>query len=185
MNRGRTTTHRLTSFPVPIVFAARDTRGILYSTVQCIPVKIGGFIKDILRGVRCTKSLRVLLFIDGPPPGPLLYCTQEQYSSLMNPPYVRAWKWSTTIYLCGHDKSKRIFSYKHFSLRTFWNTVSACTSYRINCGVFIASSWWLASTTKLCMSSPSEREVAKDSNAFNSFVVLGHKIIKRKNGKQR
>jgi hypothetical protein len=26
--------------------------------------------------------------IDGPPPGPLLYCTQKQYSSLMNPPIV-------------------------------------------------------------------------------------------------
>jgi hypothetical protein len=25
-------------------------------------------------------------YIDGLPPGPLLYCTQEQYSSLMNPP---------------------------------------------------------------------------------------------------
>jgi hypothetical protein len=48
----------------------------------------GGFIKGILRGVRCTKSLRVYSFyIDGPPPGPLLYCTQEQYSSLMNPPW--------------------------------------------------------------------------------------------------
>ncbi len=28
-------------------------------------------------------------YIDGPPPGPLLYCTQEQYSSLMNPPDVK------------------------------------------------------------------------------------------------
>ena len=46
----------------------------------------GGFIKGILRGVRCTKSLRVSFYIDGPPPGRLLYCTQEQYSSLMNPP---------------------------------------------------------------------------------------------------
>jgi hypothetical protein len=27
-------------------------------------------------------------YIDGLPPGPLLYCTQEKYSSLMNPPYV-------------------------------------------------------------------------------------------------
>ncbi len=27
-------------------------------------------------------------YIDGLPPGPLLYCTQEQYSSLMNPPQV-------------------------------------------------------------------------------------------------
>ncbi len=27
-------------------------------------------------------------YIDGLPPGPLLYCTQEQYSSLMNPPIV-------------------------------------------------------------------------------------------------
>ncbi len=46
----------------------------------------GGFIKGILRGVRCTKSLRVLFLHDSPPPGPLLYCTQEQYSSLMSPP---------------------------------------------------------------------------------------------------
>ena len=27
-------------------------------------------------------------YIDGLPAGPLLYCTQEQYSSLMNPPFV-------------------------------------------------------------------------------------------------
>jgi hypothetical protein len=49
----------------------------------------GGFIKGILRGVRCTKSLRVLYLHRCPPPGPLLDCTQEQYSSLMNPPLIR------------------------------------------------------------------------------------------------
>jgi hypothetical protein len=31
---------------------------------------------------------RYSFYIDGLPPGPLLYCTQEQYSSLMNPPCV-------------------------------------------------------------------------------------------------
>ncbi len=51
-----------------------------------LPQTCGGFIKGILRGVRCTKSFRVLFLHRGPPPGPLLYCTQEQYSSLMNPP---------------------------------------------------------------------------------------------------
>ncbi len=35
-----------------------------------------GFIRGILRGVRYAKSLRVL-HIEGLPPGPLLYCTQE------------------------------------------------------------------------------------------------------------
>ncbi len=30
----------------------------------------------------------ILVYIDGPPLRPFLYCTQEQYSSLMNPPKV-------------------------------------------------------------------------------------------------
>ncbi len=69
-----------------------------FSRVCCIIFKLaqnrryfernGGFIKGILRGVRCTKSLRVLFLHRRPPPGPLLYCTQEQYSSLMNPPKI-------------------------------------------------------------------------------------------------
>ncbi len=47
----------------------------------------GGFIKGILRGVRCTKSLRVLFLHRRPPSWTtLVYCTHEQYSSLMNPP---------------------------------------------------------------------------------------------------
>ncbi len=56
------------------------------STVFLSRNPFGGFIKGIPRGVRCTKSLRVLFKSTAPPPGPLLYCTQEQYSSLMNPP---------------------------------------------------------------------------------------------------
>jgi hypothetical protein len=32
------------------------------------------------------SNISILL---GPPPGPLLYCTQEQYLSLMNPPSER------------------------------------------------------------------------------------------------
>jgi hypothetical protein len=33
------------------------------------------------------NRLEYSFYIDGLPPGPLLYCTQEQYSSLMNPPF--------------------------------------------------------------------------------------------------
>ncbi len=47
----------------------------------------GGFIKGILGGVRCTKSLRVLFLHRRPPSWTtLVLYSQEQYSSLMNPP---------------------------------------------------------------------------------------------------
>ncbi len=49
---------------------------------------------SILRGVCWAKSLRILFYIDGFPPGPLVYCTREQYSSPMDwtPGW---WTWST------------------------------------------------------------------------------------------
>ncbi len=48
----------------------------------------GGFIKGILRGVRCTKSLRASTLFTSTAPVLDLCCTgtQKQYSSLMNPP---------------------------------------------------------------------------------------------------
>ncbi len=52
-------------------------------TVVSLENTSGGFIKGILRGVRCTKSLRVLFLHRRPPSWTTL---QKQYSSLMNPP---------------------------------------------------------------------------------------------------
>ncbi len=45
-----------------------------------------GFIKLFLEGSGVLNRQEYSFYIDGPPPGPLLYCTQEQFSSLMNPP---------------------------------------------------------------------------------------------------
>ncbi len=78
-------TGRYDNIPESTISPSQGLRiGPLYSADPCA---IGGFIKGILRGVRCTKSWRVLFLHRRPPPGPLLYCTQEQYSSSMNPPY--------------------------------------------------------------------------------------------------
>jgi hypothetical protein len=44
-------------------------------------------------------------YIDGLPPGPLLYCTQEQYSSLMNPPIVEE-----LAGICGRQYTRRGFT---------------------------------------------------------------------------
>ena len=90
-----------------------------YTTPPMDLLTNGGFIKGILRGVRCTKSLRVHSFyIDGPPPGPLLYCTQEQYSSLMNPPLVLPFlcHLSCTLSLSPTVSIQRV----HCSVRFFW-----------------------------------------------------------------
>ncbi len=48
--------------------------------------QVAGSLKVFLEGSGVLNRLEYSFYIDGPPPGPLLYCTQEQYSSLMNPP---------------------------------------------------------------------------------------------------
>ncbi len=87
---------------------------ILYYNLQRrveVRVTYGGFIKGILRGVRCTKSLRVLFLHRRPPPGPLLYCTKEQYSSLMNPPVLLSTSSCTLCFERNSWEQKR-FIYK-------------------------------------------------------------------------
>ncbi len=49
---------------------------------------VAGSLKVFLEGSGVLNRYEYSFYIDGPPPGPLLYCTQEQYSSLMNPPEV-------------------------------------------------------------------------------------------------
>jgi hypothetical protein len=45
----------------------------------------GGLIRGIQRGVRSQvyQIFKGNLYIDGPPPGPLMYCTPEKYPSLI------------------------------------------------------------------------------------------------------
>ncbi len=69
-----------------------------------------GSLKIFLKGSGVLNSLEYSFYIDGPPTGPLLYCTQEQYSSLMNPPLgfihhkmkMRACTWYLETNLAGH-----------------------------------------------------------------------------------
>jgi hypothetical protein len=61
---------------------------------------ITGFIRGILRGVRYAKSLRVLFLHRRSPSWTTLVCTQEQYSSLMNPPYASL-RLPANTYVCN------------------------------------------------------------------------------------
>jgi hypothetical protein len=47
---------------------------------------VAGSLKVFLEGSGVLNRQEYSFYIDGPSPGPLLYCIQEQYSSLMNPP---------------------------------------------------------------------------------------------------
>ncbi len=42
---------------------------------------LAGSLKVFLEGSGVLNRYEYSFYIDGPPPGPLLYCTQEQYSS--------------------------------------------------------------------------------------------------------
>ncbi len=78
--------------------------GYLQSTVEYFWVEyksswrgVAGSLKVFLEGSGVLNRQENSFYIDGPPPGPLLNCTQEQYSSLMNPPGDRRSKKTTLI----------------------------------------------------------------------------------------
>jgi hypothetical protein len=85
-------TNRMVPFNTPLFFGWTISLTAAYQfeinkkKLQAEDTQVADSLKVFLEGSGVLNSQEYSFYIDGPPPGPLLYCTQEQYSSLMNPP---------------------------------------------------------------------------------------------------
>jgi hypothetical protein len=64
----------------------KSTKSLATGHWLSLYTNMAGSLKVFLEGSGVPNRYEYSFYFDDPPPGPLLYCTQEQYSSLMNPP---------------------------------------------------------------------------------------------------
>jgi hypothetical protein len=72
------------------------------SQTKCTVYTYGGFIKCILRGVRCTKSLRVL-FLHRRPPSWTTLVLYSRAVFIFNEPTFSVWLWGGRVLNCAVD----------------------------------------------------------------------------------